>query len=80
MSTDDNGDLVNPGSILYHIPTRTGQKDNYSLSAGFSATISMPLDRKLQKQCKEAAADQISLQEQVTANKRLEFKIKRLKK
>jgi len=79
MSTDDNGDLINPGSILYHIPTRTGQKDNYSLSAGFSATISMPLDRKLQKQCKEAAAVQISLQEQVTANKRLDFEIARLK-
>tara|TARA_B100001094_G_C18097153_1_gene753601 strand:- start:26 stop:622 length:597 start_codon:yes stop_codon:yes gene_type:complete len=79
MSTNDDGDLINPGSILYHIPTRTGQKDNYALSAGFSATVSMPLDRKLQRQCKEAAATQIALQEQVTANKRLDFEIARLK-
>ena len=79
MSTDDDGNLINPGSILYHIPTRTGQKDNYSLSAGFSATISMPLDRKLQKQCKEAAQANINLMTQATANKRLDFEIARLK-
>ncbi len=25
---DEDGSLDNPGSILYHVPTRTGQKDN----------------------------------------------------
>ena len=30
----------NPGSILWMQPTRTGQKDNYNLSVGFSATWS----------------------------------------
>ena len=68
-----------PGEILYYVPTRTGQKDNYNLSAGFSATWSRPLDKKLQEQCKEAAATQIALQQQVTANKRLDFEIARLK-
>ena len=68
-----------PGDILYQVPTRTGQKDNYNLSAGFSATWSRPLDKKLQEQCKEAAATQISLQQQITANKRLDFEIARLK-
>ena len=68
-----------PGEILYTVPTRTGQKDNYNLSAGFSATWSRPLDKKLQEQCKEAAATQIALQQQITANKRLDFEIARLK-
>ena len=56
MSTDDDGNLRNPGKILYYVPTRTGQKNNTNLSLGFSATFSHPLDKKLQDQCKEAAA------------------------
>jgi len=76
---DEDGSLDNPGSILYTIPTRTGQKDNYNLSLGFSATISQPLDRKLQQQCKEAAAANINLMNQAAANKRLDFEIARLK-
>ena len=69
----------NPGDILYHVPTRTGQKNNTNLSAGFSMTWSTPLDKKLQDQCKEAAQTQIALQQQLTANKRLDFEIARLK-
>ena len=76
---DDDGSLDNPGNILYHVPTRTGQKDNYNLSVGVSATWSIPQDKKLQDQCKEAAATQIALQQQLTANKRLDFEIARLK-
>ena len=76
---DDDGVLDNPGDILYYVPTRTGQKNNTNLSLGFSATWSTPLDKKLQDQCKEAAATQIALQQQLTANKRLDFEIARLK-
>jgi hypothetical protein len=76
---NDDGSLDNPGSILYHVPTRTGQKDNYNLSVGVSATWSIPQDKKLQDQCKEAAATQIELQQQLIANKRLDFEIARLK-
>ena len=76
---NEDGSLDNPGNILYHVPTRTGQKDNYNLSIGVSATWSKPLDKKLQEQCKEAAATQIALQQQLTANKRLDFEIARLK-
>ena len=76
---DEDGTLDNPGSIIYHVPTRTGQKDNYSIGVGFSATWSKPLDKTLQDQCKKAAATQIALQEQLTANKRLDFEIARLK-
>ena len=74
-----DGIIDNPGDILFHKRTRTGQKDNYSLGIGFSMTWSTPLDKELQDQCKQAAATQISLQQQLTANKRLDFEIARLK-
>tara|TARA_B100001559_G_scaffold320556_1_gene333127 strand:- start:3102 stop:3950 length:849 start_codon:yes stop_codon:yes gene_type:complete len=76
---NEDGSLDNPGNILYQVPIRTGQKDNYSLSLGFSATWSKPLDSKLQNQCKEAVATQIEMQQQMIANKRLDFEIARLK-
>ena len=79
MTTDDDGNLNNPGDILYFVPTRTGQKDNYNLSIGVSATWSIPQDKKLQDQCKEAAAANIDLMRQQNANKRLDFEIARLK-
>jgi hypothetical protein len=76
---DDDGAPDNPGSILYTVPTRTGQKDNYSLGVGFSITWSEPLDKEAQAQCKKAAAANIALMEQQAANKRLDFEIARLK-
>jgi len=76
---DEDGSLDNPGGILYTVPTRTGQKDNYNVGVGFSATWSRPLDKKLQDQCKEAADANIALMKQTTANKRLDFEIARLK-
>ena len=79
MTTDDDGNLVNPGDILYYVPTRTGQKENYNLSIGVSATWSIPLDDTLQELCKTAARTNIDQQTQLTANKRLDFEIARLK-
>ena len=76
---NEDGSLDNPGGIIYTVPTRTGQKDNYNIGVGFSATWSRPLDKKLQDQCKEAAAANIDLMKQTTANKRLDFEIARLK-
>ena len=80
-NVDANDDSVpdNSGEILYYIPTRTGQQDNYNLSIGLSATWSRPLDKELQQQCKDAAAANIAFMEQNTANKRLDFEIARLK-
>ena len=80
-NVDANNDDVpdNPGEILYFKPTRTGQKDSHTISIGVSATWSKPLDKKLQQLCKDAATTQIALQQQVTANKRLDFEIARLK-
>ena len=80
-NVDANNDDVpdNPGEILYYKPVRTGQKDSSTLSIGVSATWSRPLDKKLQEQCKEAAAANIALMNQKVANKRLDFEIARLK-
>ena len=76
----DNDDVPdNPGQILYYKPVRTGQKDSSTVSLGVSATWSKPLDKELQKQCKDAAAANIALMEQSVANKRLDFEIARLK-
>ena len=69
----------NPGQILYYKPVRTGQKDSTTVSLGVSATWSRPLDKDLQKQCKDAAAANIALMNQSVANKRLDFEIARLK-
>jgi len=76
---DDDGQIDNPGNILYYVPTRTNQTENYNLSIGVSATWSKPLDKKLQQQCKEAVASQIALVNQTISNKRLDFEIARLK-
>jgi hypothetical protein len=46
---NDDGSLDNPGNILYTVPTRTGQKDNYNISLGVSATWSIPQDKKLRQ-------------------------------
>ena len=76
---DEDGAPDNPGDILYTVPTRTGQKDNYNLGIGFSMTWSTPTDKKLQDLCKKAAQTQIELNSQLVANKRLDFEIARLK-
>ena len=76
---DDDGQIDNPGNVLYYMPTRTNQTDNYNLSLGISATWSRPLDKDLQELCKSAATTQINLQTQLVANKRLDFEIARLK-
>jgi hypothetical protein len=76
---DEDGAPDNPGSILYRVPVRTGQKDNYNLGVGFSMTWSTPTDKKLQALCKEAAEANIALMNQQAANKRLDFEIARLK-
>ena len=76
---DDDSIPDNPGEILYYVPTRTNQTDNYNVSIGVSATWSRPLDKNLQELCKTAATTQINMQQQLIANKRLDFELARLK-
>jgi hypothetical protein len=69
----------NPGHILYYRPVRTGQKLNYSVNGGITATISIPLDRSHIRSCHKAAEKQVQLLEQQLADKRLNHEIARLK-
>ena len=68
-----------PGEVAWNKPVRTDMKSNQNLNLGLSATLSWPLDGKLQALCKQAAQTQIEQQAQITANKRLDFEIARLK-
>jgi hypothetical protein len=79
MEMTGDGVPDNPGSELWEKPVRTGDTRNYSTSLGLSATISFPLDGGLQERCKQAADTQIQMQQQLIANKRLDFEIARLK-
>ena len=79
MEMQGDGVPDNPGAELWQKPVRTGMTRNYSTSIGLSATLSLPLDGGLQERCKQAAETQIALQQQLVANKRLDFELARLK-
>ena len=79
MEMQGDGVPDSPGSQLWQKPVRTGMTRNYSTSIGLSATLSLPLDGGLQERCKQAAETQIALQQQMVANKRLDFELARLK-
>ena len=68
-----------PGEVVWNKPVRTDMSANNNFNLGLSATLSIPLDKKLQSLCKQAATTQINQQQQITANKRLDFEIARLK-
>jgi len=63
----------------WYKPVRTDMKANQSFNMGLSATLSIPLNKKLRDQCHQAAQAQINHQVQLTSNKRLDFEIARLK-
>jgi len=69
----------NPGSILFYKPVRTGQKTNFSINGGITATISVPLDRSHVRACRAAAEKQVALLDAALADKRLNHEIARLK-
>ena len=74
-------DTLSNGNLepIWYKPIRTDMKANQSFNAGLSATLSLPLNRKLIRQCHQAAAAQIEMQTQLVANKRLDFELARLK-
>ena len=69
----------NPGKQIWQKPVRTDMKANQNFNLGLSATLSIPLNRKFQRQCHEAAQAQIDMNTQLVANKRLDFELARLK-
>jgi hypothetical protein len=77
--TNNDGVLDNPGTVLYEKPTRTGQKSNHSIGWGISMNITIPLDKRHNEGCLKAADTQNQLNQQLIANKRLDFEMARLK-
>ena len=69
----------NPGNVLFYKPIRTGQKTNFSINGGITATISVPLDRSHIRSCQKAAEKQVALLDAQLADKRLNYELARLK-
>ena len=83
---DDNGNAIgdgtpdNPGNILYYQQNYSGtNKDSYALGTGITLNFSIPLDRQLSKQCKDAAKTQTDIQKQQLKNLELDWHFARLK-
>ena len=69
----------NPGEQIWQKPVRTDMKANQNFNLGLSATLSIPLNRKMVRQCHEAAQAQTDMAVQLVSNKRLDFELARLK-
>ena len=84
-ATDPEGNPIpdgrpdNPGNVLFYKPIRTGQKTNFSINGGITATISIPLDRHHVRSCRKAAEKQVALLDAQLADKRLNYELARLK-
>ena len=82
---DEEGNAIpdgipdNPGNVLFYKPIRTGQKTNFSINGGITATISIPLDRHHVESCRRAAEKQVALLDAALADKRLNYELARLK-
>ena len=66
-------DVVDSGGEMtpsWFKPVRTDMRANQSFNVGLSGTLSVPLNRKFQRQCHQAAANQNDLVAQTVANKR----------
>ena len=72
---DDNGILDNPGSVLYEMPTRTGQRDSHNWSGGLSMQVTIPLDGGLQERCKAMVDANIKLHQQNVETRDLDTKL-----
>ena len=57
---DNNGVPDNPGNILYYQENYSGNKDSLGLNFGFAFTFNIPLDKRFQDSCLNAANTQIN--------------------
>ncbi len=79
MAMDDNGNLTNPGEILYHQENYSANKDNLGINFGIAATFSIPLGSAYQDACLRSATTQEKIQNQILNNKKLDYELARLK-
>ena len=78
-SVDDDGNLINPGKILYYQENYSGNKDSLGLNFGIAATFSIPLGSAYQDACLRSATTQEKIQNQILNNKKLDYELARLK-
>ena len=78
LSEDANGNLVNPGSILYQSEQPRIEQSTHNFNYGFTVSIQIPLG-KGSDLCLKAAENQIKGQEFVLAKQKLEANLARMK-
>ena len=83
---DDDGNAIgdgtpdNPGNILYYQQNYSGtNKDSYALGTGLTLNFSIPLNRRLGRECEDAAKTQNDINKQKLKNLELDWHFARLK-
>ncbi len=74
-----DGEVDEPGKILFMKPVRTGQKENFAISPGISLSWNIPLDRKARRLCLKSAEAQANIWEASLQDKRLSYELGRMK-
>ena len=78
LSEDANGNLVNPGTILYQSEQPRIEQSTHNFNYGFTVSLQIPLG-KGSDLCLKAAKNQIKGQEFVLAKQKLEANLARMK-
>ena len=78
-AVDDNGNLTNPGEILFQQENYSGNKDSLGLNVGVALTFTFPLDNRFQDACLQSATTQEKIQRQILSKERLNYELARLK-
>ena len=78
-SVDEDGNLINPGDILYYQQNYSGNKDSLGLNVGAALTFTFPLDNRFQDACLKSATTQEKIQSQLLSKERLNYELARLK-
>ena len=79
LSEDANGNLINPGRILYTSEQPRLDQTTYNLNYGVTMSIQIPLGKKFNDMCLRAAEANIKGQEFALTKLKLEANLARLK-
>ena len=78
-AVDDDGNLTNPGDILFEQENYSGNKDSLGLNFGVALTFTFPLDQRFQDACLQSATTQEKIMHQQLSTARLNYELARLK-
>ena len=76
---DDDGNLINPGEILYVAEQERLQQNTYNLNYGATLSFQIPLGKSFNEECLAAAKAHRKTQEFVLQKSQLEANLARLK-